>query len=412
MSKVNPFTPNSPAHAGMFIGRIFEIDAFDKALIQTKNSNPTHLLLLGERGIGKTSLLNVAQMFARGEFKWGDQKHNFMSVRLPLSENMCLADLALTLRSAIEREIQKERPEYAWFKNAWNFLSRFEAAGIAYRREESITNNAQLIQEFVYSLIDTVKKLKDPKIFHPKDGLAILLDEADKASQELHLGSFLKNLSEALLSENQNNILFILTGLPNLRDVLMQSHESSLRLFQELHLQPLTKKETAEVITRGLSEAEKTSSIVTQIDEEAQDAIYGYSEGYPHFVQQIGFSVFESDSDNHITESDVTQGFFRRSGALELIGDRYYAKLFYKDINVDSQREILTIMSEKWNDFVPREEIKKKFSGKMTSLNNGIRSLIQKNIIIPKDGAKGQYRLQWKSFAFWITNHNRAKHRS
>ncbi len=396
----------------MFIGRTFEIDAFDKALVQTKNSNPTHLLLLGERGIGKTSLLNVVQMFACGKFEWDDQKHDFLSVRLPLDESMCLADFALNLKKAIERKINKENPEIAWFKTAWNFLSRFEAAGVAYRKTESSTNNSQLIQEFIYSLIDTVKTLKDPNIINKKDGLVILLDEADKASRDLHLGTFLKNLSEALISEEQNNILFILTGLPGLRNALIQSHESSLRLFQELNLQRLSKDETAEVINRGLKESEKKSEVKVEIDNDAQSLIYVYSEGYPHFVQQIGFSVFEIDTDNKITKDDVTKGFFKQHGALEMIGDRYYTKPFYNDINVDSQREILTIMSEKWDNFVSREEIKKSFSGKETSLNNGIRSLIEKGIIIPKDGVKGQYRLQWKSFAFWIKNHNRGKHRS
>lgn len=396
----------------MFIGRSFEIAAFDKALTQTANSNPTHLLLLGERGIGKTSLLNVAQIFARGVFEWDDRKHNFLSVRLPLDENMHLADFALTLRSAIEREINKENPELAWFKTAWDFLTRFEAAGVAYRKEELTYNNAQLLQKFTYSLIDTVKALRGSKVVKQKDGLVILLDEADKASKDLHLGSFLKNLSEALIGEGCNNILFILTGLPSLREVLSESHESSLRLFQELHLQPLSKAETAEVITRGLEEANKKSSAHTSIEDAAQDSIFMFSEGYPHFVQQIGFSVFDADSDNKINADDVTKGFFQEHGALEMIGDRYYTKPFYKDINVDSQREILTIMSEKWNGFVSREEIKKKFSGKESSLNNGIRALIQKGTIIPKDGAKGQYRLQWASFAFWIKNHNRSKHRS
>ena len=40
MAKVNPFTPNSPVHKSMFIGRSYEIDTIDKALLQTKHSNP------------------------------------------------------------------------------------------------------------------------------------------------------------------------------------------------------------------------------------------------------------------------------------------------------------------------------------------------------------------------------------
>ena len=412
MTKVNPFTPNSPAHSGMFIGRIFEVDRIEKALVQTKHSNPTHLLLLGERGIGKTSLLNVAEMFARGEFQWGDYKHNFLAVRLSLHDGMELVDFAIALKKAIEREINKDNPELALFKNAWKFLSRFEGAGFSYRKEESRAGATQLIQEFIYSLIDLVKSIKDPSIMEKKDGLVILLDEADKASQGLRLGEFLKSLSEALISENCNSVLFILTGLPNVTDVLLNSHQSSLRLFEELNLNPLSKEETALVIQRGLNTVLEKSGQEIVVDPEAYEGIYFYSEGYPHFVQQIGYSVFEIDRDNKITKEDVQRGFLDDHGALEKIGDRYYSKLFYKDINTQSQRDILEIMSEKWNDFVSREEIKKKFSGKETSLNNGIRALIEKGTIIPKDGSKGKYRLQWVSFALWIKNHNRAKHRN
>ncbi len=134
MTKFNPFTPNNPAHTGMFVGRSYELGAFDKALIQTKNSNPSHLLLLGERGIGKTSLIIAAQMFADGDFMWGNQKHNFLTVRIPLSDNLCLADFALNLRSIIERKINKENIAIEWFKKSWKFLSRFEAGGVVYRR--------------------------------------------------------------------------------------------------------------------------------------------------------------------------------------------------------------------------------------------------------------------------------------
>lgn len=412
VTKLNPFTPNSPAPKGMFIGRTFEIRTIDKALLQTKNSNPTHLLLLGERGIGKTSLLNVAQTFARGEFEWDDQKHNFLSVRLAIEENMNLADFAITLRTAIEREINKENKEIAWFKNAWDFLSKFEAMGVSYRRDESNANNIQLIQKFTYSLMDTIKALKDPKIITQKEGLVILLDEVDKAAEELHLGSLLKNISETAASEGCNNLLFILTGLPPVRDILIKSHESSLRLFQELNLPPLSKQETIEVIERGLKDHEEKTGQKITIDSEAHTALHTYSEGYPHFVQQLGYSVFEANEDNIISELDVKNGFFGAHGALETIGDRYYVKAFYKDINADSQREVLTIMSEDWNGFVTREKIRKSFSGDKDTLDNAVRALIKKGIILPKDGTKGQYRLQWASFAFWIKYHDRAKHRN
>ena len=59
-------------------------------------------------------------------------------------------------------------------------------------------------------------------------------------------------------------------------------------------------------------------------------------------------------------------------------------------------------MSEKWNSWIKKEEIRKRFSGKKSALNNGIKALRDRNIILSKKGSYGVYRLQWKSFAFWL----------
>ena len=411
---LNPFTPNNPVHRGMFVGREAELEAIDRALRQTRYGNPTHILLVGERGIGKTSLLNVANFFARGEIKWGKQYHNFLSIKLNLDTKVGLIDLAINVKSCIERELNKINATTAFLKKAWAFVSKFEVGGISYKNVEDIKNNTQIIQNLVYSLVDTVKSLRGVGNYNlgfknKKDGIVILIDEADKANEELNLGTFLKNLTETLVTEECNNILFILCGLPEVRGVLMKSHESSLRLFQEFNLSPLSIEETKRVIENGLTESEKINHIKINIEKSASDLIYVYSEGYPHFIQQIGFSVFEVDKDNLINEDDVYKGMFMSNGALQQMGARYFYKPFYQDINVESQREILRIMAEKWKDWVTREWIKKKFSGNTINLDNGIRALRDKGIIIPQEGHKGHYRLQWASFAFWIKNHKRTE---
>ena len=69
--KYNPFRPNQPIFTGMFAGRMDEMDRIDNLLFQTKESNPSHILIQGERGIGKTSLLLVANHFAKGTLNPG-----------------------------------------------------------------------------------------------------------------------------------------------------------------------------------------------------------------------------------------------------------------------------------------------------------------------------------------------------
>ncbi|MFI5073124.1 MAG: hypothetical protein ACHP8A_19810, partial [Terriglobales bacterium] len=355
-------------------------------------------------------LLNVADLFARGGFAWCDVRHDFLVTTVGLSGGLCLADFALTLKNAIEREMDKERTNTANLKKIWTFVSRFEAAGVSFRKEQSETNSALIIQEFTHSIADTVKSLKDGSLLDKvtKEGLVVIIDEADRASDDLRLGSFLKNLTEFLARERLNNVLFVVSGLPSARKILSDDHESSLRLFQECMLKPLSPKETAEVIDRGLKESAEKSGTVLAITPEAQGLVYTFSEGYPHFVQQIGYSVFDVNSDATIDEADVRRGVFDSGGAIELIGNRYYVKPFYEDIKVQSQREILTIMADlNWNDWVTKADIATDFSGKDTSLRDGLHALKEKGTIIPRDGFKGQYRLQWASFAFWIKTHNK-----
>ncbi len=203
--------------------------------------------------------------------------------------------------------------------------------------------------------------------------------------------------------------MFILTGLPSIRDILRDSHESSLRLFQEFDLGPLSKEETMEIINKGLNDVAIKTGNKILIEDKAHELIFIYSEGYPHFIQQVAFSAFELNKNGVISAVDVKEAAFMPGGAIELIGKRYYIKPFYKDISSGSQREVLSIMAEKWNDWVSREEIKKKFSGGTNKLDNNIHQLRKKGIIIPRSGFKGQYRLQWNSFAFWIKNHDKTK---
>lgn len=65
-SLINPFKPTKPVYSGVFAGRYNELCRIDKALRETRAGNPTNLLFVGERGIGKTSLLLYARFISNG----------------------------------------------------------------------------------------------------------------------------------------------------------------------------------------------------------------------------------------------------------------------------------------------------------------------------------------------------------
>ena len=53
----------------MFVGRLDELDTIERALFQSKNGNPQHFLVQGERGIGKSSLFTFVEAIADGRLK-------------------------------------------------------------------------------------------------------------------------------------------------------------------------------------------------------------------------------------------------------------------------------------------------------------------------------------------------------
>lgn len=239
-------------------------------------------------------------------------------------------------------------------------------------------------------------------LMRPKDGLVIFIDEADNAPGELDLGSLVKQLSEKLVAEGCNNVLIVIAGLPGIRRVLRESHGSALRLFEELELSPLSHDDVKRVIRQGLQEANEKNSEPVQIQHDALDLIVAFSEGYPHFVQQFGYSSYAIDSDNLIDTTDVETAAFSRGGAFDLIGDRYYKDMYFNKIKRDSYRQVLKIMSGKWNEWISKAEIRAHFKGKDTILNNALKALADRNVILRKLGTRGEYRLQWKGFALWI----------
>ena len=407
MAKVNPFRPNSPVNPGMFVGRIREILRLDSHLIQTKAGQPTNFIITGERGIGKSSLMLYIMYVAQGDIPLNGETLHFLVPFTDIDRNTTQLGLIRKIELAIRQDIEKKDPARQLLGKAWDFIKRVEAAGVRLHPEEDDKPDEILPEEFAYALAETINRVcsTDPlpaSSGAKYDGLLILIDEADNASPQLDLGSFLKLTLERVQRHGCTRLIIGLSGLPEVREVLLDSHPSSLRAFDELALERLTPDEVAQVVDRCITRANTENEVKTTITDEAKRSLAAFSEGYPHFAQQFGFSAFAADSDDTIDEEDVLSGSFDKGGALELIGDRYYRDNFYNKIQAESYRQVLRIMADKLDAWVTKEDIKKRFKGKDAVLNNAIKALRDRRIILPMEGKPGVYRLQHKGFALWI----------
>lgn len=328
MPKINPFAPNSPVHPGMFVGRVAELLKLESCLVQTKAANPSNFMITGERGIGKSSILNYIKHVAEGMEGLEETKVSFLVIDTDIDPNTTQLGLVRKIELGLDRALGKTESARTFLTNSWDFLKRVEAAGVKISPADRSEDEELLLEEFSYSLADVVGRVcseGDSTVFGARfDGIIMLIDEADKASKNLSLGSFFKLLTERLHRRGCDRVAFGIAGLPELRTVLVESHPSSLRLFEELVLGRLSPDEVTRVIDIGLQRANEKNTDKTAITDEAKDHLAYYSEGYPHFIQQFSYSAFATDTDNVIDVEDVKRGGFGRRGAMELIGDRYY----------------------------------------------------------------------------------------
>jgi Cdc6-like AAA superfamily ATPase len=408
--KNNPFRPNNPIPPGLFAGRLDELSRIEQLLIQLKEENASNLLILGERGIGKSSMLLVSNYFAKGEINWiNDEKFNFLTVHFNMDPEITQLDIIEKINNAIQRELGKNQKVLETIKKTWGFLQKVEMGGFKIRENAQKINESEIFTNFVYSLADTTKKLckdgflSEHNILTKKDGIVILIDEADNSNTKLNLGTFLKNLQESLIVEDCRNVMFILSGLPKVKDILLESHKSSLRMFEEMVLSPFGYEEIKTIYEKGLNKVnEKNPTEETSISKKAMEIMISAAEGYPHFAQQIGYSVFDLNEDNVISFETAWSAIRMKGGAIDRIGDRYYYDLYYKKIQEDSYREILNIIAYCDNEWITKKYIKEKYQGKEYILNNGLKALRDRNIIISKKGTTGIYKLQWVGFGVWI----------
>ena len=294
----NPFKPNSPVNPYMFAGREAEIDIIEACLSSTKEGNPKNLLLIGERGIGKTSVLLLADYLAKGEITVTDGKRlDYLTVYVSLDKRTGVVELSRRLMRSIERELRRSQELLQLLRDVWNFVKRIELKGFKVADKKEQLSESEIFDSLIYSLVDTAKLLKERGIANPgtsKSGIIILIDEADRAADELDLGALLKQLTEQLLFEGCNIISIIVSGLPETVLNLRKSHESSLRVFDQINLAPLTYKDCKKVIELALEHANRTNPTLVKITDSALNSIISFSEGCKYSVNPSFFPLGES----------------------------------------------------------------------------------------------------------------------
>lgn len=372
--------------------------AIEHGLFQTKYGNPIHFLILGERGIGKSSLFYVTKLAAMGTFEaFSGDKLNFVVLSVDLGGATTQLDIVRAIGRELRDVIGSSFKEKA--KTFWEWACNWEILGVRYHREKENFDPYEATDTLVSQLAALCEQLTNEV-----DGILILIDEADRPPVEASLGEFCKMLTERLARRACNNVVLGLAGLPTLLGRLKDSHESSPRLFTTMLLEPLLPEERISVIDRGMRDANEKNKNTTTITDAAKHLLADLSEGYPHFLQQFAFSAFQYDSDDNIEPDDVLSGAFAENGALSQLGTKYFNEMYHLKIASNDYRRVLNTMAVFGDQWVSRRQIIEESELAASTVTNALNALKARNIIVSDDSRKGRgfYRLPTLSFAAWI----------
>lgn len=397
-ARFNPFRPNNMVNPAMFVGRVDELKTIEQCLFQTKNGNPQHFIVQGERGIGKSSLFLYVERLAQGGITaFTGEKFKFLVVSTDLGGCDTPMSVIRKLGRGLKQSLTTHEAARERAKDFLTWLLNWEILGVRFHKEAIDIDTEEAAEEFVIKLSEFCQQ-SDGFL----DGIVILIDEADGPTAQAGLGALLKLLTERLARRGCNRVLFGLAGLPVLLGKLRESHESSPRLFETMLLEALEVSERKRVVSIGLSEAKKKNGYEVIITAEAADFLADLSEGYPHFVQQFAYCAFDQDTDNQIDEEDVGEGAFKEGGALSQLGDKFFNDMYHARISSEDYRRVLDAMAEHGDTWVSRATIISESGVTETKVNNALQALKSKEVILQDEKRRGHYRLPTNSFAAWI----------
>lgn len=358
----NPFTPGAGFLPPELAGRSSVVEngrvlAMRARLMRAERG----ILMVGPRGVGKTSLLKYLAEDAR---KVG----NVVVVAEIQNDSRGLEELALKLRDALA-ELDYASKVKARVREAFavlgNFVRRFKLSlgPIDVEMDVGKGDSGNLECDLSDVLLTAARAAKEA-------GTAIGLYVDELQNVEL---TTLSGMVVALHHAAQDLLpLYLLgSGLPTLRSLVAKSKTYAERMFNYEIIGALDETASSDAIRKPL----RTMDV--DIEDEALAAIYRASAGYPFFLQECGYQVWQRAEKSPIAGTVV-------QAVLNDVTDRLDRNFF--DVRMDRISEFERRFLRAMADVPDRDgrsfsDIAARLGRSANSLSMVRRSLIRKGVV-------------------------------
>ena len=279
------FTPHIPVdEISNFFGREDEVSRF----VSLVNSPGQHILLYGDRGVGKTSLAVttcklILQKLQRGHLfeKKCDSGDTFPSI---LAEPLSRVGVNLSLKEKVNSHNEGMGA---------GISAGFAKADLGSKREVKVTSLSDAKPDSPSWVADKIRGLS---------GL-FLIDEADAIQSQ----DDKKKLAELVkcLSDYNSKFKVVIVGIANTGTELVAGHPSVQRCLKEVGLERMSEDDVRKIILNGMNK------VSLRIPDEVVEKIVEISAGFPHFTHLICLKLAETaitNREHHLNSNMLHDG--------------------------------------------------------------------------------------------------------
>jgi len=331
MIKPNPFTPQSGWEPKSFQGRKKQIQNFKKVIKTSISTNrPDHMVILGEWGVGKTSLLKLFKKISQNE----GHMATFCSIPKFTAKDSIL--------DAVNLIIEEILNGFPFIKGPEKLIEEIEGIGVSiagFGGQVSRKKKQKSPQILLTDILLKLWKHLDTQV------AVIIIDDAHNFGALPQVIDILRLVlsREEILSET--NYLFVLSSTFRGWSDFIDKHDPIGRFFRKREkIEPLSKEETLTVITETL----KNTGV--SFSSEIHSLVYSSTKGQPYELQVLCSNLYESQIKGLVSKRQWKPVF---KSTLADLGEDYFDSLFRKASN--REEKILLALCKHKKDMTLQE---------------------------------------------------------
>jgi AAA ATPase domain len=286
----NPFSPGAGTFPPAFVGRDDLVAGYQVALRRTVSERPGKSIMpIGLRGVGKTVLLNRFDQMAQDE--------GLVTAFIEAPETGDFEHLLAARLRSVLLELDRGAVSAA-VKRALGTLKSFsynlpDGSSIALNVDAlaGSADSGVLAEDTTDLLVAAGEAAKDRN-----RGFLIAIDEVQYLAAD-ELAALIAAIHRTV--QLSLPVILVGAGLPQLPGLAGNAKSYAERLFDFPEIGSLDKGDARAVLATPANERG------VEFSEDALDSLLGFTQGYPYFLQEWGYHVWNAAPESPITLDDV-----------------------------------------------------------------------------------------------------------